>query len=351
MAPINIPLTQHWRIILPLTSAVGIILYLYLRGKRGQKKALSPSRSRSIGSVKLKRGKLSKYESFNHPEIRSSGSISSFSSLVSGKYDMNNQTIDINHKKDKKVCIVMVGLPGRGKTFVARKVARYLKWISYRTAVFSLAKYRLDKIGRKGSDFFNPQNVKFYSERVNTLRQAIDDLISYLNRDGDVAILDGTNTTFDRRKLIRERLTQDNNYEILWIESINESAEFLTQWKLEQSKSPDYISDEDFEQRLKYYQDNYTPLEEVEGSYMKVFDNGRKLELSNIHGYTNTKIAGFVLNLHTTTRPIFLVRHGESEHNVKGIIGGGKSASSHFNVYLCLSVCRSDGCCLYSYVR
>jgi hypothetical protein len=41
-----------------------------------------------------------------------------------------------------KLVVVMVGLPGSGKTFISRKVSRYLRWISYRTRVFSLAKYR-----------------------------------------------------------------------------------------------------------------------------------------------------------------------------------------------------------------
>lgn len=52
---------------------------------------------------------------------------------------------DLLHTGSKggKLVIVMVGLPGAGKTFIARKVSRFLRWISYRTRVFSIAKYRL----------------------------------------------------------------------------------------------------------------------------------------------------------------------------------------------------------------
>lgn len=43
------------------------------------------------------------------------------------------------HSKGGKLLVVMVGLPGTGKTYISRKVARYLRWINYRTRAFSLA--------------------------------------------------------------------------------------------------------------------------------------------------------------------------------------------------------------------
>jgi len=50
---------------------------------------------------------------------------------------------------------------------------------------------------------------------------------------------------------------------------------------------------------MQYYMQNYVSINETEGSYMKIFDNGKKLELNAIHGFLPTKIAGFTLNLHT----------------------------------------------------
>jgi hypothetical protein len=65
-----------------------------------------------------------------------------------------------------KLIIVMVGLPGSGKTFMSRKISRFLRWISYRTRVYSLAKYRLEKFGAKNADFFDPENEIHSQTRV-----------------------------------------------------------------------------------------------------------------------------------------------------------------------------------------
>jgi signal recognition particle GTPase len=79
-------------------------------------------------------------------------------------------------------CQVTVGLPGRGKTYIARKVARYLRWINYRARVFSVAKYRQDKLGQKSADFFDFSNESYMETRNEILSIALEDVMRYLNK-------------------------------------------------------------------------------------------------------------------------------------------------------------------------
>lgn len=194
--------------------------------------------------------------------------------------------------------------------------------------VFSLAKYRLEELGPQTCEFFNPQNTESYQKRVQNMKNALEDLISYLYRDGDVAILDGTNTSRDRRQVVVDRLASEPGFQLLWIEMVSENQESLATWITEnQSGSPEFISPADYETRVAYYRQGYSPVEEEEGSYIKMVDNGRRLEIHQIHGFLPAKVAAFVLNLHTQPRSIFLVRSGESEDNVKGQLGGDAGLS------------------------
>ncbi|CAM9491025.1 unnamed protein product, partial [Ectocarpus fasciculatus] len=233
-----------------------------------------------------------------------------------------------------KLLIIMVGLPGRGKTYIARKVSRYLRWISYRTRVFSLAKYRyaLDKLGsKKSANFFDPQNKESYQQRVDLMTAALEDVMRYLNHGGEIAILDGTNTTQDRRDIIRTRAAKENGFDILWIESICDADQCRS--LDEQSDSIDFINSADYQKRIEYYQQNYTPLSDNEGASIKLYNNGQKLKLHGIHGFLRTKIASFVMNLHAKPRPIFLTRHGENVFNSRGLIGGDSELTTFGQLY------------------
>jgi predicted kinase len=132
--------------------------------------------------------------------------------------------LNTGSSKGGKLVVVLVGLPGSGKTYIARKVSRYLRWISYRTRVFSLAKYRLEKVGSKQASFFDPDNQLNYQMRVKLMMLAVSEAMQYLNRDGEIAISDGTNYCRSRRDLIRERVSREEGFEILWIESVISSG-------------------------------------------------------------------------------------------------------------------------------
>lgn len=184
-----------------------------------------------------------------HPEGPNIGfnSNPSWLSRSNSKAATKTDLLHMGHIKGGKLVVVMVGLPGRGKTYIARKVARYLRWISYRTRAFSLAKYRLDKLGSKTASFFDPLITSNYTQRVGMMVEALEDCLRYLSRGGEIAILDGTNTTRDRRQMIRDRVSKEDGYDILWIESTGESND-LTERQLEELRnSPDFLDKADYE--------------------------------------------------------------------------------------------------------
>ena len=66
----------------------------------------------------------------------------------------------------RKHVICMVGLPARGKTYISKKLSRYLNWIGISTKVFNVGSYR-----RKATTT-NFQNHEFFlatNEDVSTI--------------------------------------------------------------------------------------------------------------------------------------------------------------------------------------
>jgi signal recognition particle GTPase len=62
--------------------------------------------------------------------------------------------------------ICMVGLPARGKTYISRKLARYLNWIGVPTKVFNVGEYRREAFQNYASkEFFDPENKEFVEIR------------------------------------------------------------------------------------------------------------------------------------------------------------------------------------------
>ncbi|XP_076022301.1 6-phosphofructo-2-kinase/fructose-2,6-bisphosphatase-like [Genypterus blacodes] len=100
--------------------------------------------------------------------------------------------------------IVMVGLPARGKTYISKKLTRYLNWIGVPTKMFNVGQYRREAVKTyKNFEFFKPDNEEAMMIRKACAAAALKDVTAYFTKEqGQVAVFDATNTTRERRVLI-----------------------------------------------------------------------------------------------------------------------------------------------------
>ncbi|KAJ1297589.1 hypothetical protein BS78_01G388100 [Paspalum vaginatum] len=245
-------------------------------------------------------------------------------------------------KEDRKLVIVLVGLPARGKTFTAAKLTRYLRWLGHETKHFNVGKYRRLKHGtNQTADFFRGDNREGVEARNEVAALAMEDMLSWMQEGGQVGIFDATNSTRIRRNMLMKMT--EGKCKIIFLETICNDKDVLERnIRLKVQQSPDYAERTDFEagvrdfkERLAYYEKVYEPVEE--GSYIKMIDmvsgKGGQLQINNISGYLPGRIVFFLVNCHLTPRPILLTRHGESMDNVRGRIGGDSSLSEAGELY------------------
>jgi len=83
----------------------------------------------------------------------------------------------------------------------------------------------------------------------------------------------------------------------------------------------------DFLRRIKEYEAVYETITEPSLSYFKIINVGDQVTVCRIHGYLQSRIAFYLMNLHLKPRSIFFSRHGESQFNVEGKIGGDSDLS------------------------
>lgn len=251
---------------------------------------------------------------------------------------------------EAKLVIVMVGLPARGKSYVTNKLCRYLNWQQHNTKLFNVGNTRRSSANNVGpakeplpdshtSDFFAPDNTESVKLREQWAMDTLDSLLDYvLLGPGSVGILDATNTTIARRRKVVDRIKQRSNgrLKVLFLESIcsnNAIIEANIRLKL---NGPDYkhidanVAIADFVSRMRNYEKVYQtigPKEEAdeEFQYIKMIDVGRKVVCCNINGHLAGRVLNFLLNFNLAERQIWVTRHGESEDNVAGRVGGDSS--------------------------
>jgi broad specificity phosphatase PhoE/predicted kinase len=247
----------------------------------------------------------------------------------------------VPHQRDTATtALAMVGLPARGKTYIARKVARYLNWLGHPTRVFNVGSYRRQYLGsHQPHDFFDPDNAAGKAALLGMATSALDDMLSWLQTGGEVAIYDATNSTRMRRQMVQERCRK-HGVPVVFIESMCNDPSIIDATVREQKlNSPDYADVDpdtaalDFRARIAHYERAYEPLDDPDSSYIKIIDVGRQVVLNRIRGYLPARLAPLLINLHITRRPIWLTRHGESNFNVLGLLGGDSELSPRGEEY------------------
>jgi 6-phosphofructo-2-kinase/fructose-2,6-biphosphatase 2 len=253
-----------------------------------------------------------------------------------------------------------VGLPARGKTYLARKIARYFNWLGVECEVFNVGAYRRKMFGaEQPSEFFDPENAQAELNRQQAAIACLQDMLNWISASDkhQIAVYDATNSTRKRRQMVCQAC-QEKGVSVMFIESICGDEEVIKEnVRMVKANSPDYASKRgeenkavaDFMARIAHYARVYESVGEKdcpnengteysskykESDYpiVKLIDLGRRYEIHGLERggglWRKARLTHLLINLQPRRKAIFLTRHGESDFNLAGRIGGDGDLSA-----------------------
>ncbi len=229
--------------------------------------------------------------------------------------------------KDEKLYIVMVGLPSQGKSTVSFRMQDVFRKNSIPTKIFNngvLRRKYAPEMDTWSSHFYNPDNADAVELRRQFALMNIQKARQYLRGQGQVAILDATNVSKDRRALIEENL---GDHPILYIQCTNNDTEIVElsiRYKVKSSEFASLAEDtavSEFKKRIEYYKMIYEDLVEernylrLDSLHNKIIDEHLTDQLPLYSRIRDCLVTDVVKNL-------YLIRHTETYFNVEDRIGG-----------------------------
>ncbi|KAJ2645976.1 6-phosphofructo-2-kinase, partial [Coemansia sp. RSA 1285] len=179
--------------------------------------------------------------------------------------------------------------------------------------------------------------------REQVAMDVFEDLLRWLQAGGQIAIHDATNSTIERRNALINRLKTEADVNLLFVESICTDKDIINRNIKLKTQSPDYIgidpevAEADFRARLRNYERAYRTIgsaeEKFEVQYCKIIDVGKKVIAYNIQGFLESQVVFYLMNMNLEPRVIYITRHGESEDNLTGHIGGDTSLAPNGTRY------------------
>jgi len=233
----------------------------------------------------------------------------------------------------KKLYIVMVGLPARGKSTIANKLRENLVKDHIKTRIFNNGDLRrkLSPEDTSYPEFYDPHNREGVALREKIALINIGRAIQYLKGAGHVAILDATNVSARRRKRTAEML---NDHPVLFIECINQDEEILKASIDRKVSLPEFrhlgkeAAIQSFCQRIRYYESIYTHVKKernlvrLDSLYNKILHEEISDDIPYYDLIRDLVVADTVKNL-------FLIRHGETYFNLENRIGGNSGLTEN----------------------
>ncbi|EAO00287.1 6-phosphofructo-2-kinase 1 [Trypanosoma cruzi] len=284
---------------------------------------ISLMRSRSALSANPIEAPLHEDES----EFEEQGTLSNFSS-----YTTISGTVPL--------VVCMVGLPGRGKSFIAQRISRYLNWKGVPCRVFNAGNYRRRLLGVEGTSdagFYDPNNANGKQMREKMAEFACEDLVEFISRHRiAVGVFDATNTTKARREHLVEffnKAFKQRHMEsrVMFIESICNDDTIITENILRAKCDNDDFKNvgdtskviASFRSRISEYEKVYEPLDRADDlSFIRIIDVKRHVVMKNIPCGLASSIAFFLMNLHPVAHPIYISLPGETEGEKNHMYGG-----------------------------
>lgn len=243
--------------------------------------------------------------------------------------------VQVDVSRSNKVCLVLVGLPARGKSTLALRLRDGLEAEGIKTRIFNNGVLRRVHYGEASSEpwFYDPANEEGNKARDELSRQNMQAARQYLDEGGNVAILDATNASRERRVMLESSI---GDIPTLYLECVNEDKDLVAASIQRKVRLPEFANmarDEAvrrFEQRIRYYESIYTPLGR-EANFVRLDTlNNRILQeqLTFIVPYyvriRDIMVSDWVNNL-------YLVRHGETAFNIENRIGGDSPLTERGN--------------------
>ncbi len=226
-----------------------------------------------------------------------------------------------------KLYVVMVGLPARGKSTLAKRICEDLRDEGTKAAIFNNGNVRRLLAGPESAEaqFYSPDNVYGREARENIALENMAEARKFLAKGGDVAILDATNASRARRQITNANLT---DHPILYIECVNEDPLLLDNFIRQKCLLPEFkhMIEKDalecFHTRIGYYEQIYTPVGADERYWMRVdAAANRIIKECPCDGSPHYPAIRDVV-VSRWVRNLYLMRHGQTQFNLEGRIGG-----------------------------